>query len=302
MATHIISRRIQCIIQYIYDFHYPSKVDLLNFLKDKDFIVSPRTLERDIERIRTDFGLEIVYSKAHQGYFIDKSKSVKVESFFKFLEIVTVADILSESLKDSNKMLEYVSFDDSKNLKGIDNLKEILVAINQKRKLHFVHENFWRNTLKNYEITPLFLKEYENRWYVIGVPKELNEIRTFGIDRISELKLGTLSNVKRSHFKSQLKNFDDIIGLDFNQGKPTKIRLLVDGIHIKYMRSLPLHHSQNIHTENEKGEFFVDFFLIPNYEFITQILKIGSEVEVIYPTELRDEIKNILTKSLNKYK
>ena len=301
MATHIISRRIQFIIQYIYDYKYPSKLDLLKFLNEKDFEVSPRTLERDIDRIRADFGLEIVYSKADRGYFIDKSKSVKVESFFKFLEIVTVADILSKSLKDSNKLLDYVSFDDSKNFKGIENLKEILIAISQKRKLHFSHENFWRNTLKKYEITPLLLKEYENRWYVIGVPDEMNEIRTFGIDRITELSLGTLSKLKRSLFKSQLKSFDDIIGLDFNQGEPTKIRLLVNGVHIKYMRSLPLHHSQNIHTENEKGQFFVDFHLIPNYEFITQVLKIGNEVEVIYPEEFRNEIKNILTDSLKKY-
>jgi len=149
MATHIISRRIQFIIQYIYDYNYPSKIDLLRFLNEKDFKVSPRTLERDIDRIRADFGLEIVYSKANQGYYIDKDKSVKVASFFKFLEIVTVADILSKSLKDSNKILDYVSFDDSKNFKGIENLKEILIAISQKRKLHFVHENFWRNTLKN---------------------------------------------------------------------------------------------------------------------------------------------------------
>lgn len=301
MASHIISRRIQFIIQYIYDDHYPSKVDLINFLTEKDFKVSPRTLERDIDRIRTDFGLEIVYNKSNQGYFIDKSKSVKVDSFFKFLEIVTVADILSESLKDSNTILDFVSFDDSKNFKGIENLKIILAAISQNRKLQFVHENFWRATLKEYVITPLLLKEYENRWYVIGVPEGMNEIRTFGIDRITELTLSTLSNVKKNQFKNQLKNFDDIIGLDFNQGKPTNIRLLVDGIHIKYMKSLPLHHSQNIHTENENGEFFVDFFLSPNYEFTTQILKIGNEVEVLYPPELRDEIKNTLTKTLNKY-
>ena len=301
MASHVIPRRIQYIIQFIYDYNYPSKSEIIRFLEEKDFKVSARTLERDIERIRSDYGLEIVYSKANSGYFIDKSKSVKVESFFKFLEIVTVADILSESLKDSNKILDYVSFDDSKNFKGIANLKEILIAIRQKRKLHFAHENFWRDTLKKYEITPLLLKEYENRWYVIGVPEDMNEIRTFGIDRITELTLGTLSKLKRSEFKVQLKSFDDIIGLDFNQGKPISIRLLVDGIHIKYMRSLPLHHSQNIHTENEKGQSFVDFHLIPNYEFITQVLKIGNEVEVIYPEEFRNEIKNILTDSLKKY-
>ena len=48
MATHIISRRIQNIIQYVYDFNYPSKNDIIEFLKEKDFNISNRTLERDM--------------------------------------------------------------------------------------------------------------------------------------------------------------------------------------------------------------------------------------------------------------
>ena len=301
MATHIISRRIQYLIQYINDFSFPSKEQILDFLNEKDFIISSRTLERDFERIRADFGLEIVYNKENNGYYIDKDKSVKIDSFFKFLEIVTVADILSESLLNSNKILDYVSFDDSKNFKGIENLKEILVAISQNIKLHFTHENFAANTFKNYVITPFLLKEYENRWYVIGVPEEMNEIRTFGVDRLTNLNVGKTSKLKKKSYLKQIKKFDNIIGLDFNNKEPTKIRLLVDGLHIKYMKSLPLHHSQLIHSENEKGQYFVDFLLVPNYEFMTQILKIGNEAEIIYPETLRLEIKNILNTSLKKY-
>ena len=107
--------------------------------------------------------------------------------------------------------------------------------------------------------------------------------------------------MKKKSYLKQIKKFDNIIGLDFNDKEPSKIRLLVDGLHIKYMKSLPLHHSQVIHSENEKGQYFVDFLLVYNYEFITQILKMGSEVEVIYPESLRLEIKNILNNSLKKY-
>jgi predicted DNA-binding transcriptional regulator YafY len=301
MASHIIPRRIQNIIQFIHDFKYPSKLKISRFLEEKDFKISARTLERDIERIRSDYGLEIVYDKANNGYFIDEDKSIKVESFFKFLEIASVADIFSESLLNSNKILNYVSFDDSKYFKGISNLREILLAINQHRKLHFRHENFSANTFKEYIITPLILKEYENRWYVVGVPEEMTEIRTFGVDRIHQLTLGKLSKVKRNKFEEQLKNFDNIIGLDFNNKKPIKIRLLVNATHVKYMKSLPIHHSQVVHSENENQQYFVDFFLVINYEFITQVLKIGNDAEVIYPIELRDTVKNILEDSLKKY-
>jgi predicted DNA-binding transcriptional regulator YafY len=301
MASHIISRRIQYIIQFVYDYDFPSKRDILDFLKDKDFNLSARTLERDIERIRTDFGIELSYNKECNGYFVDQEKSVKVESFFKFLEIAAIADIFSESLNNSNKILNYVSFDDSKNFKGIDNLKDILIAIDQKKMLHFIHENFEKKTHNEYDITPFLLKEYENRWYVIGVPFGKAEIRTFGIDRISNLRIGKFSKLDINHYSSQIDKFRNIIGIHIEDGNPIDVSILVDGLHIKYMRSLPLHHSQVIHPINKEGKHRVGFFLIPNYEFMTQILKMGDEAVVISPEKLKNEIKDILASLMEKY-
>ncbi len=301
MATHIISRRIQSIIQYVFDVKYPSKRDILDFLEEKDFRISTRTLERDFERIRADFGLEISYRKTDSGYYIDEEKSVRVDSFFKFLEIVSLADIFSESLLDSNKILNYVSFDDSKYFKGVENLKDILIAINQNRKIQFVHENFHQHTHKEYQITPLLLKEYENRWYVVGVPDGMNEIRTFGVDRLSKLILGKLSKLKKKAFSNQIKNFENIVGINFEGGKPEKISIMVEALHIKYMKSLPLHHSQIIHLKNTDNHYQVDFYLIPNYEFMTQILKMGDAVVIIKPYELKNSIKKILQSLLKKY-
>lgn len=302
MATHVISRRIQFLIQYVYNAYFPSKNDITEFLLRKDFKVSNRTLERDFERIRVDYGLEITYNKAKDGYFINEEKSIKVSSFFKFLEIVTVADILSESLKNRNRILEFVDFDDYRSFKGIEHLKQLLIAISQNRQISFKHENYSKNTLKTYSITPIFLKEFENRWYVIGVPADLNDIRTFGLDRIKDLEIKNISLKIKSQFSSKLEKFNNIIGLHYEDNIPIKIRLLVNGIHVKYMRSLPLHHSQVIHTENDKGQYFADFYLVPNYEFKTRILKMGPEAEVLFPKNLRLEIIGMLKETLKNYK
>lgn len=301
MATHVITRRIQHIIQFIYDSHYPSKIRLSEFVNSHDFMVSSRTLDRDLERIRADYGLDILYDKGKNGYYINKDSSVKVSSFFKFLEIVSIADIFSASLKDSHKMLEYVSFDDSKSFKGIENLKPILIAISQNRKLHFIHENFTLKTFKTYEISPLLLKEYENRWYVIGVPEGTEEIRTFGIDRITELTVGKFSKIIKESYEQELKVFDSIIGLDYENKQPIKIRLLVNDPHINYMRSLPIHSSQVIHPQDENGQYFTDFFLVPNYEFKAQVLKMGSNAVVVSPDEFKEEIKGMLKTALGRY-
>jgi predicted DNA-binding transcriptional regulator YafY len=301
MKTHSVSRGIQFIMQFINDTAYPSKRRLLQLLEDKDIIISSRTLERYVEVIRTDFGLEITYNKAENGYYIDKDKSLKVVSFFKFLEIATIADIFKESLKESKKIFEYVSFDDSKSLKGIENLKTILFAITQNRELIFNHENFHNSTFKDYNITPFIIKEYLNRWYVVGVPKGMETIRTFGVDRMLNAELGKLTKLKKRPYQKQLDSFENIIGLNFNGGEPQDIRLLVDETHTKYMTSLPLHPSQKIHSKNEKGKSFVDFHLIPNYEFESQLLKIVNEAEVIYPESLRNKIITLLKNALRNY-
>jgi predicted DNA-binding transcriptional regulator YafY len=90
--------------------------------------------------------------------------------------------------------------------------------------------------------------------------------------------------------------------LTYGKGQPEKVSLLVDELHVKYMRSLPLHQSQIIHKKNKEHKHQVDFYLYPNYEFKTQILKIGAEVEVLSPQYLRDEVIGLLEKSLNNYK
>ena len=302
MSSYKISLSIQLVIQYVYDHKYPTKKNILMHLEEKDMPISERTLERYFEKIRADFGIEIEYDSKERGYHINEEKSVKVASFFKFLEIVQVADIFSNSLKDSNTILDYVSFDDSKNFKGIDNLKDILVAVKEQREISFLHENYWRNSNKEYTITPLMLKEYLNRWYVVGATNNNDELRTFGIDRISELEIKNTSKKKREDYKDRLSKFNHTVGLTYGEGEPEKVSLLVDELHVKYMRSLPLHQSQVILPLNDDKKHQVDFYVYPNYEFKTQILKIGAEVEVLSPQYLRDEIVGMLEGSLRNYK
>jgi predicted DNA-binding transcriptional regulator YafY len=140
-------------------------------------------------------------------------------------------------------------------------------------------------------------KEYLNRWCVVGAINENDEIRTFGIDRITSLKIEKSSNKKRENYIEKLNKFNNTIGLTYGNDEPEKVSLLVSELHVKHMRSSPLHHSQVIHAKNKNNKHQVDFYIYPNYEFKTQILKIGVEVEVLSPQYLRDEIIGILKRN-----
>ncbi|WP_338733462.1 helix-turn-helix transcriptional regulator [Mangrovimonas cancribranchiae] len=302
MSKYHISRRLQFIIQFIHDKKQASKEDILEFLADKDFNISSRTLERDFEKIKADFGIELTYSKNNNGYYIDEEKSVKVESFFRFLELVSLADVFADGLKNNNKTLEYVQFDDSSHLKGIDNLETILMAIKQERDLEFTHYSFHYNTYKQKIVTPIIIKEYINRWYLVGVPKGENDIRTFGIERITNINLGELSVINRSSYVQQTHRFEKIIGLMYSNKSPEHIVLKVTHLHLKYLESLPLHPSQKTLPHPDDGFAVVTYNLVPNYEFIIEILKMSIETEVLEPQWLRDRIKKEVEQIYNKYK
>ncbi|MFC2110685.1 helix-turn-helix transcriptional regulator, partial [Bacteroidota bacterium] len=203
--------------------------------------------------------------------------------------------------KDSHKILEYVSFDDSKNFKGIDNLKHLLLATKENREISFLHENYNKKTKEVHTITPLILKEYLNRWYIVGVTKEKDEIRTYGIDRLSNIEILNPSNINRAAYKEKLQKFEHTVGLTYGEGQPEKVCLLINELHVKYLKSLPLHSSQVVFPKNEDNKHRVEYYLYPNYEFITQILKIGIEAEVVAPPHLRTEVKNILKRTLQNY-
>jgi len=304
MASYNELIRMYKLIQYVTINKYPNRYDILNYLEEEGFKISSRTLDYDFANIRADFRKELVYSKLDGGYYIDEEASDQYDSFFRFVEIATLAEIFNESLKDNNKILDLVSFDDSRSFAGIENLKEILIALSQHRKLLFSHYNFHKERSKKYEIIPLRLKEYENRWYILGKPDQIDEIWSFGIDRIDNLQIGDLHLEDLKQYKELLQKYNDIIGVSFETEdfkERIKIELIIEDIHVKYLRSLPLHHSQKIDPIKEKGKQKVTYFLIPNYEFKTQILKMGDYAEVIFPVELREEIRGMLENTLNNY-
>lgn len=292
-------RRYILIIEKLGRKQFPSFDEIKNYLSNHDFEVSNRTIQRDIEQIRSEFGIEIQYNRFKNGYFINEDLSLDLESFVRFFEIVNTADLLIESLKESKDTLDYISFEAQGSLKGIENLKPLLFAIKNRRVISFTHENFYEKTHSNHTVKPYLLKEYQNRWYLIGTIKPTDEFRTFGIDRISNLVVSE-TTFKPSKKKKASKLFEHTIGLTYSLGEVEDVVLSFTALQGKYIKTLPLHSSQRILVDNEK-ELQIKLKIIPNFEFQQQLLKLGDNVKVLQPQWLADEIKTVLTNTLKQY-
>jgi len=300
MSKHGIIRRYTLEIEKIKRTHYPSFNEVKNYLFNHGFEISSRTIQRDIEQIRFEFGVEIKYDRNRKGYYIDYEDSINIESFFRFLEIANTAELLTESLDESKDTLKYISFDTGGGLKGIENIAPLLKAIKDKRIISFNHFNFHTNKVSKYSLNPYLLREYQNRWYIVGFVENLKEFRTFGIDRIEDLELKT-ETFKVDKKINPAKLFENIIGIVYSLNTLQNVILSFTPKQGKYIKTLPLHRSQKILIDNDT-EFRILIRVIPNYELMQLILKHGDTVKVIEPEWLANEIKENLQRTLNKYK
>ncbi|HRA71472.1 MAG TPA: WYL domain-containing protein [Flavobacterium sp.] len=290
-------RRISLLLAYLKRNPYKTKQEILAYFEDIERGFNERTLYRLNETLSNNFGIEIVFDYANNGYFFDQENSTNPESFLSLLEILTTAELFFTNFKEKNNALSFVEFENKAAIEHIPNFKIVLDAIQQQLPITFKHNSFYHLKQEEYTLKPYFLKQYQNRWYVIGESE--NGYRTFGIDRIENITIG--SEKFKAKTEEAKDKFSHVIGLNYVDHKMEKVQLSFHISQKPYVISLPLHHTQKeINTDNENS-FDIELRIHPNFEFRQQILKYGSLVKVLEPKWLAEEIKEELRKGFENY-
>jgi len=145
----------------------------------------------------------------------------------------------------------------------------------------------------------LALKESKDRWYLIALDTKDEKLKAFGLDRISDLSVNKagFKLQQRFNLKEHFKNAFGIMNLE---EEPEKVIIKSTKEQAEYLRSSPLHHSQQVQRETEKAVYFL-YHLYPTYDFIQEILSFGHQVKVIEPASLMENVKEMLQKSVQQY-
>jgi predicted DNA-binding transcriptional regulator YafY len=290
-------RRISLLLAYLKRNPYKTKQAILDYFEANDKGFNERTFYRLKETLARDFGIEIVFDYNNDGYFFDEQKSTNPESFLSLLEVLATAELFSTNFKEKNNALSFVEFENKAAIEFIPNFKIVLDAIQQQLPIIFNHNSFYHLKESTYSLKPYFLKQYQNRWYVIGETEK--GYRTFGIDRIDNITIGTKKFKPKT--EEAKDKFSHVIGLNYVDHKMEKIQLSFHSSQKPYIVSLPLHNSQKeINPDNGKT-FDIELRIHPNFEFRQQILKYGSLVKVLEPKWLAEEIKEELKRAFENY-
>jgi predicted DNA-binding transcriptional regulator YafY len=298
MSQQGVIRRYILIIEKIRRTHYPSLQLLTEHLQNHGFNVSRRTIQRALEQIRYEFGFEVNYDRANDGYYFDIDRSYEVDSFLRFLEIAGTSDLIMQNIRETKNALDFISLESQGEFRGVEMLKDVLFAVQNCRKISFLHSKFENNNISECLIKPYLIKEYQSRWYVVGQLDKGEEFRTFGLDRIEKLVV-TTEVFKRLPVKPA-SFFENTIGLTYSVGKPTEVLLSFSPLQGNYVKTLPLHWTQEIIADGKK-ELRIKLKVVINFELKQRILMYGANVKVIKPKSLAEEIRKELKSALKQY-
>lgn len=274
-----------CIISYIRSNPYITKQELIFKLENRLLLekstlgLSTPTIDRDFNAIRSDLGLDIQYSAAHKGYYIEVTNyqdhiiANTVEAFevFSALSLPTGFPecIIPEHRKPN----------------GLHLFMDIVKFIMNKQCIALDYFKFDSESKTKPLIEPLALKESKSRWYLIGKTVENKEWRAYALDRINAIHVSggkVRTKVKPKEIEALYHNS---FAMFTSAEAPESVVLKVDKRDGNYIKSFPIHHSQIV-TEHS-DHFIIQLLINTTEDLIMELMSRAWSLEVISPLSLR---------------
>lgn len=288
--------------------------------------ISKRTIQADIQQMRSDklgYNAPIIvvdkkfYTYEDAAYSIHHV-AVSDADMVKMKEAVSLLRQLSgfahfEEMSDVIARLEHsvqytsastrtiIQLEYNNLVKGLQWITPLTNAIKEEVPLLITYKSFKAVQAMQKVYYPYLLKEFRNRWFLIGKAKGAKVMVTLALDRIEEMQ----EMAKKDFVPYDGIDFDtyyaDCIGVTKSEkDRAKRIVFWVDKQNVPYITTKPLHASQEVVKEEAGGVIF-KMYVVPNFELQKELLGFGEAVKVLGPKILRDQIRKRLKKAADHY-
>lgn len=253
------------------------------------------TYRNNIEEM---FNININCNKSTYEYYIEDTGD---EAFGSHINWMLDSMSISDTLQNSQSVAARIMLEDVPSARH--HLPTVIDALKQNLCIRFSYKSYARAGLsEGIVIRPYFVKIFKQLWYVIGHNIKDGKIKTYALDRVSDLTiLADKPFVMPPDFSPQ-EFFKDCFGITTNSNEAKEIRLRVEPMQAKYLRALPLHPSQREVSMHEGGYSVFAYKMRLTYDLRQQLLSMGGNIEVLAPVELKLQLKEELARALALYK
>ncbi len=271
------------------------------------FEVSRRTINRDIEDLcKAGIPISTLPGAAGgimitEGYQIDKTLFTQAELKSIFTGLMSLSSISPNekyrSLIDkifpkklaagSHMKIDLTSFYKATIGPKIEALQK---AVEEQRTVEFNYCN--ARGERHVVLDPYLITFQWANWYIFGFEHDSEKFKLYKLNRLSSLHTATKSFALRDIPDGKI---------DFNQHFTDDIKVTaIFDVEMKY-RLLETY-GESCYTQLPDGRLKFTFAFTNKDYLFEWLLSFGDKVELIEPVELRKELKNILEKTLKKYR
>ncbi len=300
--------------------------DALHEYEGRDVNVSKRTVQLDIQMMRSDkLGYNapiVVYDRKHYKYDDPNfsitdiplnetdmnilSETVEMLKQFKDFSLFSELGGIIQRLEDKvytekTHRSAIIHLEKNEDLKGLKYLDVLYQTILKKIVIKMEYQSFKAREVGSFLFHPFILKEFNNRWFVVGARHEDNRIMNLALDRIINIEYDLSVPYNDQGFEAD-NYYKHTYGVTVLTRKQLyDIHLKVDSKTAPYVLTKPFHHSQQLLETYEDRSILIQIRVHGNFEIERLILGYGASIEVIQPRIMRNRIKRIFKEAIKLY-
>ena len=213
----------------------------------------------------------------------------------------------------NSRRRQIISFSNNPYLANSNLLGTLFDYISNKVVISLSYHTFSDATIRSIDFHPYLLKQYNERWYLLGAADSDMKVLHFALDRID--KVESLPEKKYIECDDNLsERFEDIVGVTFYEDRPIEhILCWVSDASKNYVDTKPIHGSYTpIKGEKDQqlrkdypqlqGGMFFTLDCINNFELIRELCSYGKDLIVLHSTgSVADDVYMRIQKMNEKY-
>lgn len=258
---------------------------------DSDY--SRRTFNNHRQAIADIFGIEITCDRRTNRYHVPFAEEVADSDATAawLINTFTVNNLLTLG---KERLSGRVSVEDVPS--GQRWLTQLMEAMTGNRVIRIHYRKYTRAQGEELHVHPYALKEFARRWYLAGWCEERSAERVYGLDRIQDIAIEDATFKMPKNYDVE-EAFATSFGIYLAEGrKAENIEFRATEREARYLRDLPLHHSQKEVRDN-----IFRIRVVPDDDVIMEFCRLGSRVEILSPDTVREQVRQALKEAYNQY-
>ncbi len=207
--------------------------------------------------------------------------------------IDTISKLNEQISRHTGTLVPAMDMEHVAGYRGAKFIGDIYDAVRKQQTIIIEYQSFKARQSGALVVYPYLLKEYRNRWFLIGekASNRVPQVNIFALDRIQSLAVDKEHPFKKCVDFDPEHFFDDTIGVTKGiHDKARRVVIKIDRQQAPYVESKPFHKSQKVEQRFRDGSIQLSLKVVINNELERLILGYGGHAEVIAPPEFRARI------------